>query len=178
MTLSGNTRHAKCVDCILSSGIENVDVYLCAERSMLFFMPLLARPYYCCMHESKQVTGGVLTCGISFAMPRLTVYRSRLCDNSLWTLAKLIGSKALSLSSHQGNWDVIVIIYSQVACFPALGSESRLLNICIYIYIHIYIIYIHNDVYNIDRMYPSLFESSYFLFSKSESTPSASLFHE
>ena len=39
------TRHAKCFDCIPSSGIENVDADLCAEPSMLFFMHLLARPY-------------------------------------------------------------------------------------------------------------------------------------
>ena len=42
VTLSGNTQHEICFCCILSSGID-VDVDLCAEQSMLFFMPLPAR---------------------------------------------------------------------------------------------------------------------------------------
>ena len=38
VTLSGNTQHAKCVGCILSSGIENVDVdpFVCRAVHAVF----------------------------------------------------------------------------------------------------------------------------------------------
>ena len=73
---------------------------------------------------------GFLTCGIPFALQRLTAHRSghsesRLCDKVLCTLAKLIGSKALSLSSHQDDWDIIVIICSQVRLLGEIDTQCK-----------------------------------------------------
>ena len=41
----GQHSSCNCFGSILSWGIDCVDVDLCAERPMLFFMPLLAGPY-------------------------------------------------------------------------------------------------------------------------------------